>query len=134
MFYGVLGVVIGGRLGYVLFYKPGYYAAHPLEIVMVWRGGMAFHGGLIGVTLAAYGVKLVRATLEQVLGGLMRRYQARVPDVSAIAAAMGAAARIDPTRVKVDVEGLELERRSQDGLGRIETLFSFVSAAAESGQ
>jgi phosphatidylglycerol:prolipoprotein diacylglycerol transferase len=50
LFFGVLGVVIGGRLGYVLFYKPGYYAAHPLEIFAVWKGGMAFHGGLLGVT------------------------------------------------------------------------------------
>ena len=45
LFFGVLGVVLGGRLGYVLFYKPGYYAAHPLEIFAVWQGGMAFHGG-----------------------------------------------------------------------------------------
>lgn len=49
LFYGVLGVIIGGRLGYVLFYKPGYYMAHPLEIFAVWKGGMAFHGGLLGV-------------------------------------------------------------------------------------
>ena len=49
LFYGVLGVVIGGRLGYVLFYKPGYYAANPLEVFAVWKGGMAFHGGLLGV-------------------------------------------------------------------------------------
>ena len=49
LFFGVLGVIIGGRLGYVLFYKPGYYAAHPLEALMVWKGGMAFHGGLLGV-------------------------------------------------------------------------------------
>ena len=49
LFYGVLGVVIGGRLGYVLFYKPAFYAAHPLEIFAVWRGGMSFHGGLLGV-------------------------------------------------------------------------------------
>ena len=52
LFYGVLGVVIGGRLGYVLFYKPGYYAAHPLEVFAVWKGGMAFHGGLLGVIAA----------------------------------------------------------------------------------
>ncbi|MFO1220876.1 MAG: prolipoprotein diacylglyceryl transferase [Burkholderiaceae bacterium] len=52
LFYGVLGVVIGGRLGYVLFYKPGYYAAHPLESFAVWKGGMAFHGGLVGVIAA----------------------------------------------------------------------------------
>ena len=52
LFYGVLGVVIGGRLGYVLFYKPGYYAAHPLEVFAVWKGGMAFHGGLLGVLVA----------------------------------------------------------------------------------
>jgi phosphatidylglycerol:prolipoprotein diacylglycerol transferase len=52
LFYGVLGVVLGGRLGYVLFYKPGYYAAHPLEVFAVWKGGMAFHGGLLGVLAA----------------------------------------------------------------------------------
>jgi phosphatidylglycerol---prolipoprotein diacylglyceryl transferase len=52
LFYGVLGVVIGGRLGYCLFYKPGYYAEHLLEVLQVWKGGMAFHGGLLGVLLA----------------------------------------------------------------------------------
>jgi len=52
LFYGVLGVVIGGRLGYVLFYKPGYYAAHPLEAFAIWKGGMAFHGGLLGAIAA----------------------------------------------------------------------------------
>jgi phosphatidylglycerol:prolipoprotein diacylglycerol transferase len=46
--YCALGVVIGGRLGNVLFYDPGYYLAHPLEILMVWHGGMAFHGGMLG--------------------------------------------------------------------------------------
>jgi phosphatidylglycerol---prolipoprotein diacylglyceryl transferase len=52
LFYGVLGVVLGGRLGYVLFYKPEVYLANPLEILAVWRGGMAFHGGLLGVMVA----------------------------------------------------------------------------------
>src|SRR5882757_692626 len=52
LFYGVLGVVLGGRIGYVLFYKPGYYAAHPLEVFAVWKGGMAFHGGLLGAIVA----------------------------------------------------------------------------------
>ena len=51
IFYSVLGVVVGGRLGYVLFYKPGYYLTHPLEILYLWEGGMSFHGGLIGVIL-----------------------------------------------------------------------------------
>jgi phosphatidylglycerol:prolipoprotein diacylglycerol transferase len=49
LFLGVMGVVLGGRLGYCLFYKPGYYASHPLEIFAVWQGGMSFHGGLLGV-------------------------------------------------------------------------------------
>lgn len=52
MFLAVLGVILGGRLGYVLFYKPGYYASQPLEILAVWQGGMSFHGGLLGVILA----------------------------------------------------------------------------------
>jgi phosphatidylglycerol:prolipoprotein diacylglycerol transferase len=52
LFYGVLGVIIGGRLGYVLFYKASYYFAHPLEIFAVWQGGMSFHGGFLGVLIA----------------------------------------------------------------------------------
>ena len=54
LFYGVFGVILGGRLGYVLFYKPGYYFAHPLEIFEVWHGGMSFHGGLLGVLIALW--------------------------------------------------------------------------------
>jgi phosphatidylglycerol:prolipoprotein diacylglycerol transferase len=52
LFYGVLGVILGGRLGQVLFYEPGYYLSHPLEILAVWKGGMAFHGGMLGVFVA----------------------------------------------------------------------------------
>ena len=52
LLFGVLGVVLGGRLGYVLFYKPGYYLAHPGEIIAIWQGGMAFHGGMLGVIAA----------------------------------------------------------------------------------
>ena len=52
LFYGVLGVILGGRLGYVLFYKAAYYSAHPLEIFAVWQGGMSFHGGFLGVLVA----------------------------------------------------------------------------------
>jgi phosphatidylglycerol:prolipoprotein diacylglycerol transferase len=52
LFYGVLGVVIGGRLGQVLFYEPGHYFSHPAEILAVWKGGMSFHGGFLGVLVA----------------------------------------------------------------------------------
>ena len=52
LIYGVLGVILGGRLGYVLFYKPGYYLQHPVEVLQIWTGGMSFHGGFIGVLLA----------------------------------------------------------------------------------
>ena len=52
LFYGILGVVIGGRLGEILFYEPGYYFSHPSEMIAVWKGGMSFHGGLIGALLA----------------------------------------------------------------------------------
>jgi phosphatidylglycerol:prolipoprotein diacylglycerol transferase len=54
LFYGVLGVIIGGRLGYVLFYKPGHYLDNPLEALMLWKGGMASHGGIIGVIVAMW--------------------------------------------------------------------------------
>jgi phosphatidylglycerol:prolipoprotein diacylglycerol transferase len=49
LFWGVMGVIVGGRVGYCLFYKPGYYATHPLEILYLWQGGMSFHGGMLGV-------------------------------------------------------------------------------------
>lgn len=52
LFYGAMGVVLGGRLGYILFYKPGFYLAHPLQVFAVWEGGMSFHGGFLGVILA----------------------------------------------------------------------------------
>jgi phosphatidylglycerol:prolipoprotein diacylglycerol transferase len=48
----VLGVIVGGRLGFVLFYQPAYYLANPAEILAVWRGGMSFHGGFLGVVVA----------------------------------------------------------------------------------
>jgi phosphatidylglycerol---prolipoprotein diacylglyceryl transferase len=54
IFFAVLGVILGGRLGYVLFYKPAHYAANPLEIFAIWQGGMSFHGGLLGVILAIW--------------------------------------------------------------------------------
>ena len=47
-----LGVVLGGRIGYVLFYKPGFYIEHPLAVLTLWEGGMSFHGGLLGVIAA----------------------------------------------------------------------------------
>src|SRR5947199_6970688 len=52
LFFCVLGVVLGGRLGYVLFYKPAYYFSHPLEVFALWQGGMSFHGGFLGVLVA----------------------------------------------------------------------------------
>lgn len=52
LFYGALGVIIGGRLGYVVFYQPSYYLIHPHEIVYLWQGGMSFHGGFLGVLAA----------------------------------------------------------------------------------
>lgn len=54
LFYTIIGVIVGGRMGYVLFYNFPYYRDHLLEILMLWRGGMSFHGGAIGVILAWY--------------------------------------------------------------------------------
>jgi phosphatidylglycerol---prolipoprotein diacylglyceryl transferase len=51
VFYATLGIILGGRLGYVLFYKPAEYFAHPVDILRLWDGGMSFHGGVIGTTL-----------------------------------------------------------------------------------
>jgi len=51
VFYATLGILLGGRLGYVFFYRPGFYLENPAEIVQLWDGGMSFHGGVIGTTL-----------------------------------------------------------------------------------
>ncbi|PPR35452.1 MAG: Prolipoprotein diacylglyceryl transferase [Alphaproteobacteria bacterium MarineAlpha6_Bin4] len=51
-FYTILGVILGGRIGYILLYNPAYYFYNPIEIIKVWNGGMAFHGGLIGVIIS----------------------------------------------------------------------------------
>lgn len=50
----ILGVILGGRLGFVLVYQPEYYLSHPAQILQVWEGGMSFHGGLAGATLAGF--------------------------------------------------------------------------------
>lgn len=50
----ILGVILGGRLGYVLFYQPGFYLSNPAQILRVWEGGMSFHGGALGVIIAAF--------------------------------------------------------------------------------
>lgn len=54
LFYGFLGVVLGGRIGYVLFYQWEYFLSDPLYLFQIWQGGMSFHGGLLGVTAAVY--------------------------------------------------------------------------------
>lgn len=54
LMWAVLGIVLGGRLGYVLFYQPAFYFSHPMQILHVWEGGMSFHGGMIGVILAFF--------------------------------------------------------------------------------
>ncbi len=54
LFYGALGVILGGRLGYVVFYQASYFIQHPLEIFAVWQGGMSFHGGFLGVLVAMF--------------------------------------------------------------------------------
>ncbi|TNF63787.1 MAG: prolipoprotein diacylglyceryl transferase [Rhodobacteraceae bacterium] len=52
--WAILGIILGGRLGFVLFYQPGYYLANPGQILAVWQGGMSFHGGLLGVVIASW--------------------------------------------------------------------------------
>ena len=52
--YLIIGIVIGGRFGYVIFYNPFYFLKNPIEILMLWNGGMSFHGGLLGVIFASF--------------------------------------------------------------------------------
>ena len=53
----IIGIIIGGRLGYVLFYNPNYYLNNLTDILKIWEGGMSFHGGLVGVIVAGVGSK-----------------------------------------------------------------------------
>lgn len=66
IFYGALGVVLGGRVGYMLFYNLGSLIDNPLSLLLIWRGGMSFHGGFLGVLIAAwlYGRKYKKTLVE----------------------------------------------------------------------
>jgi phosphatidylglycerol---prolipoprotein diacylglyceryl transferase len=67
-FSATLGVILGGRLGYVFFYDPAYFATHPLDIVKLWQGGMSFHGGFLGVIVACWAfARWKRLRLDQIL-------------------------------------------------------------------
>jgi len=67
----VIGIILGGRLGYVLFYNLDYYLSQPIEILMVWYGGMSFHGGMIGMTLAILAVARHHGINPLALGDLI---------------------------------------------------------------
>ena len=77
---GILGVILGGRIGFVLFYEPHYFLANPLKIFAVWEGGMSSHGGFIGVALALY----VQYRLKQISPRALA-------DLAAVPAAIGLA-------------------------------------------
>jgi len=78
LMWATLGVVLGGRLGYVLFYKPGYYIENLGEVLSLWRGGMSFHGGMLGVILTAL-----------LFGRARRLNMLSVGDLAALAAPIG---------------------------------------------
>ncbi len=80
----ILGVIIGGRLGYVLFYNLSFFIAHPLEILAVWHGGMSFHGGMIGTIVAI--LLFARKNNEH---GSPARYALSIMDVAAVCAPIG---------------------------------------------
>lgn len=86
----VFGVVIGGRLGYVLLYNLPFFVAHPLEIFAVWHGGMSFHGGLIGVIVAVFlfARKLFRAHDVNARGGVYKT-AFKLLDIMAVVAPIG---------------------------------------------
>ena len=69
--WATLGIVLGGRLGYVLFYRPGFFLEHPLQALAIWQGGMSFHGGLCGVIAAIVLFALVRKVSWLALGDLV---------------------------------------------------------------
>ena len=68
--FAVLGVILGGRIGYVLFYQPGYYFANPSQILQIWTGGMSFHGGILGVIISVIAYSVIRKIPVLRLGDL----------------------------------------------------------------
>ncbi|MCL2430187.1 MAG: prolipoprotein diacylglyceryl transferase [Alphaproteobacteria bacterium] len=68
--WATFGIILGGRIGYVLFYNPGYFFAHPADIVQLWRGGMSFHGGFLGVVVAVIAFARLRGIPILSLGDL----------------------------------------------------------------
>ena len=71
LLWAALGVILGGRLGYVLFYKPGDFLQNPLQILMLWEGGMSFHGGLLGVIVAILAFSMKNAISPFLLSDLV---------------------------------------------------------------
>ncbi|MBL8530242.1 MAG: prolipoprotein diacylglyceryl transferase [Hyphomonadaceae bacterium] len=79
LFWATLGVILGGRLGYVLFYKPDMIWNAPLELLQIWQGGMSFHGGLIGVAVAAIWFTRQRHVNEEQLTALAKKHIVETP-------------------------------------------------------
>ncbi len=79
LFWATLGVILGGRIGYVLFYKPDMIWLHPAEVFQIWQGGMSFHGGLIGVALAALWFSRQTHVNETQFDALAKRHALTAP-------------------------------------------------------
>ncbi|MBC7767314.1 MAG: prolipoprotein diacylglyceryl transferase [Phycisphaerales bacterium] len=79
LFWATLGVILGGRLGYVLFYKTDMLWLSPLEVFQIWQGGMSFHGGLIGVALAAFWFARQKHVNEEQFAGLAKKHVVTEP-------------------------------------------------------
>lgn len=84
----ILGVILGGRLGYVLFYNLPFFLAHPLEIFAVWHGGMSFHGGLIGVIVATFLFAWNQNKRGELSGGIYKT-ALNLLDIMAVVAPIG---------------------------------------------
>ena len=67
--YIIIGVIVGGRLGYVIFYNSSYFIEQPIEILKLWEGGMSFHGGLIGVIISTYIFSIINGNKSSIKRG-----------------------------------------------------------------
>ena len=79
LFWATLGVILGGRFGYILFYKPDMLWLNPLEVFQIWQGGMSFHGGLIGVALAAFWFSRQKHVNEEQFASLAKKHVVAEP-------------------------------------------------------
>src|SRR5690606_32987398 len=129
LFWATLGVILGGRLGYVLFYKPDMLWLNPLEVFQIWQGGMSFHGGLIGVTVAALWFARQKHVNEEQFAALAKKHVVANPPADK----KGEYTRIGPLGYLKKTEAEQLREKAKTDTVDLLRLGDLAAAAAPIG-